>query len=101
MTNGENLYVFFRQNQLFSRKWWNLNDHSSYVPSILKYNLLGLHSRKRLHQQTGKVKLLGKYYRLKQAYNDQEKKTLEKRALAWNLFNTILSVLISSCNFKV
>jgi hypothetical protein len=38
--------VFSRQNQTFSRKWWNLNDQSSYFQSILKYNLLGLHLRK-------------------------------------------------------
>jgi hypothetical protein len=25
--------------------WWNLNDQSPYFQSILKYNLLGLHSR--------------------------------------------------------
>jgi hypothetical protein len=46
VTNGEHLYVFCRQNQPFSRKWWNLNDQSSYFQSILKYHLLGLHSRK-------------------------------------------------------
>ena len=28
VTNGEHLYVFCRQNQPFSRKWWNLNDQS-------------------------------------------------------------------------
>jgi hypothetical protein len=46
VTNGEHLYAFSRQNQPFSRKWWNLNDQSSYLQSIFKYNLLGLHSRK-------------------------------------------------------
>ena len=46
VTNGEHLYVFSRQNQPFSKKWWNLNDQSSYFQSTLKYNLLGLHSRK-------------------------------------------------------
>ena len=37
-------------------------------------------------------------------HNDQEKKTLVKRIdflLDWNLFNSILSALISSCNFEV
>jgi hypothetical protein len=44
-------------------KWWNLNDQSSYFQSILKYNLLGLHSRNghelwcRLCQQTGKIQI--------------------------------------------
>jgi hypothetical protein len=32
-------------NRPFSRKWWNLNDQSSYFQSVLKYNLLGVHSR--------------------------------------------------------
>jgi hypothetical protein len=36
-------------------------------------------------------------------HNDQEKKTLVKMIflLAWNLFNSNFSVLISSCNFDV
>ena len=36
-------------------------------------------------------------------HNDQGKKTLVKRIflLAWNLFNSNFSVLISSCNFDV
>jgi hypothetical protein len=37
--------VEMQNNLPFSRKWWNLNDQLSYFQSILKYNLLGLHSR--------------------------------------------------------
>ena len=42
---GNNCVLFI---ELFitPRKWWNLNDQSSYFRGILKYNLLDLHSRK-------------------------------------------------------